>query len=110
MFWIILAHTGLLTLLLGQENPNEYTILKGKLEFQFVIGTDKAVDTFFLISGILMSYTTIHKLRKGKIGFSSVAVKAPLFTFLRFLRLSPLYGFVIFAHRQRPSPRGPPRR
>ena len=105
MFWIILAHTGLLTLLLGQENPNEYTILKGKLEFQFVIGTDKAVDTFFLISGILMSYTTIHKLRKGKIGFSSVAVKAPLFTFLRFLRLSPLYGFVIFAHRQRPSPR-----
>ena len=69
---------------------------KGKLESQFVVGTDKAVDTFFLISGILMSYTTINKLRKGKTGAAAVATKAPLFTFLRVLRLSPLYGFVIF--------------
>jgi peptidoglycan/LPS O-acetylase OafA/YrhL len=96
MFWIILAHTGLLTLLLGQEDPNTYLILKEKLEFQFVVATDKAVDTFFLISGILMSYTTINKLRKGKTGAGAVAVKAPLFTFLRFLRLTPMYGFVIF--------------
>jgi len=86
----------LLTLLLGMEDPLEAIKFKGKLESQFVVGTDKAVDTFFLISGILMSYTTINKLRKGKTGAAAVATKAPLFTFLRVLRLSPLYGFVIF--------------
>ena len=89
-------HSTLMSVHIRNKTQKEFLIEKGKLEFQFELAADKAVDTFFCISGILMSYTTINKLRKGKTGFSSVAVKTPLFTFLRFLRLTPMYSFVIF--------------
>jgi hypothetical protein len=62
MFMIILAHSALLSLMLGQQTTTFYLDYEHKFDSAFVMGVDKAVDTFFLISGILMSYTTIGTL------------------------------------------------
>jgi hypothetical protein len=59
---IILAHSALLSLMLGQDTTTGYMTYEEKLSSQFVLGVDKAVDTFFLISGILMAYVTTSLL------------------------------------------------
>jgi hypothetical protein len=50
--------------------------------------TDKAVDTFFLVGGLLMAYTTIGKIRSksGSVDVAKACGKVPLFVFIRFLR------------------------
>lgn len=95
MFQIILVHSGLLTLLVGQQTSNSYLNFIAMFRSQFLISTDKAVDTFFLISGLLMAYTTINKLRKGRQSLGGAVGKTGLFTMLRFFRLVPLYGVVL---------------
>ena len=82
----------------GQQTSNSYLDFLHQFRSQFLISTDKAVDTFFLISGILMAYTTINKLRKGKQSFAGALGKTGLFTLLRFFRLVPLYGTVLFTY------------
>jgi hypothetical protein len=86
MFQIIMAHTCLLTLLVGQQSTGTYLNFIAKFSSQFAIGTDKAVDSFFMISGILLSYTTLGKLRSGRQSLAGIPVKTGIFTFLHSAR------------------------
>lgn len=110
MIWIILGHTCLLSYAIGESashlptSPNEtytrgldrYTDVLHTFEEQFQINADKAVDTFFLISFMLMGYALIGRLRKGSQALGKLPAQSAKFLFLRWLRLTPLYAFVLF--------------
>jgi len=93
MFWVILGHTFLWGLSYGvTANVIEATETVPKpFYFQPVDNSFLSVDSFFVMSGLLLSYLTIREMdrRKGKFPFS-------LFYVHRILRLSPAYYFVVF--------------
>eukprot|EP00038_Savillea_parva_P010749 m.192514 g.192514 ORF g.192514 m.192514 type:complete len:712 (+) comp18666_c0_seq1:203-2338(+) len=91
MMWIILAHTQLVGLSLGTDNQNAETLMKKTLPQQFTLGSSLAIDIFFFLSGMLTTFTLLQRMRKnGKNKFP-----APIFILLRYLRLTPLYVYVL---------------
>eukprot|EP00040_Diaphanoeca_grandis_P026045 m.145211 g.145211 ORF g.145211 m.145211 type:complete len:645 (+) comp30428_c0_seq2:1589-3523(+) len=91
MMWIILAHTTLLVCLLGTDDQD--ALLEGleTVPQQFTLGASLAVDTFFFLSGLLTTYTLLRRMRKG----NKNSFPAGMFILLRFLRLTPLYAFIL---------------
>ena len=93
MFWIILSHAFVNgTNFQIADNPlyvkdNSYT----RFTFQVICNGFLAVDNFLLLSGMLITYLVLREMdrRKGKI---------PLVFFYlhRYVRISPLYYFVLF--------------
>ncbi|XP_054763497.2 nose resistant to fluoxetine protein 6-like [Lytechinus pictus] len=85
MFWIILLHCNLF--LYGSKKlDNYYTILSTSTKFPRMAihyGTF-GVDTFFVIGGLLVTYTTLLKLRK-----SDGQMNWLMFYFHRYWRLTP---------------------
>lgn len=62
-----------------------------------------AVDTFFFMSGFLACLTILRGLRPTpqselKVTFLGFCQRAPLAVVRRYLRLTPVYAFVIFAY------------
>eukprot|EP00041_Stephanoeca_diplocostata_P013570 m.238277 g.238277 ORF g.238277 m.238277 type:complete len:637 (+) comp19387_c0_seq3:300-2210(+) len=92
MLWIILAHTTLLVTLLGTDDQNEMLENMESLPQQFTLGASLAVDTFFFLSGLLTTYTLLRRMRKS----NTNSFPAGMFVLLRFLRLTPLYAFLLF--------------
>ena len=95
MFWIILGHTFALGNLhphYGFKNIQEIseTVYK-HFFFQVVSNIDFAVDSFFVLSGVLLSYLSIKEIdrHQGKFPFLSFYVH-------RLLRLSPAYYLSVF--------------
>lgn len=93
MFWVILGHTFLWGLdyeVTANIKEAVETVPKRFL-YQPVNNAFFSVDTFFVLSGLLLSYLGIREMehRKGKFPF--------VFFYLhRVLRLSPAYYFVVF--------------
>ncbi|XP_033116068.1 nose resistant to fluoxetine protein 6-like [Anneissia japonica] len=86
MFWIILGHTAQF---MGYRLDNITYVLTTLLpKFYFVIlwQATFAVDTFFLLSGLLLCYLTLKTLKKcdGKLNWG-------LFYFHRWWRITPAY-------------------
>ena len=97
MFWIILGHTfawGNLHPYYGFTNTQKIseTVYKHIL-FQIVNNIDFAVDSFFVLSGVLLSYLSIKEMdrHQGKFPFLSFYVH-------RLLRLSPVYYLSVLIH------------
>ena len=93
MFWVILGHTLLWTL---HFSNNSLYVLKyevPKFTFQANISAPFAVDTFFLLSGVLVAYLTLRKMAKLKGKFPVL-----LYYVHRFLRITPAYAFVLFSY------------
>eukprot|EP00035_Acanthoeca_spectabilis_P006177 m.121578 g.121578 ORF g.121578 m.121578 type:complete len:721 (-) comp13389_c0_seq2:129-2291(-) len=91
MMWIILAHTQLVGLSLGTDNQDAKSLMKESLPQQFTLGSSLAIDIFFFLSGMLTTFTLLQRMRKnGKNKFP-----APIFILLRYLRLTPLYAYVL---------------
>ena len=59
---------------------------------QFTLGASLAVDTFFFLSGLLTTFTLLKRMRKS----SKTSFPAGKFILLRFLRLTPLYAYILF--------------
>ena len=72
MFMIILAHSALLSLMLGQDTTTGYMTYEEKLSSQFVLGVDKAVDTFF--AQVANRKDLAGKVRRVKNGYLFVHV------------------------------------
>ncbi|XP_023242684.1 nose resistant to fluoxetine protein 6-like isoform X1 [Centruroides sculpturatus] len=88
--WIIYSHSHLYVdtqsiagILIYKEFFKEYF-------YQFVANGTLSVDTFFFISGLLVSYNTITLVKKHKKKFN-----IPVFIIYRFFRLTPTYAVVI---------------
>ncbi|XP_072034489.1 O-acyltransferase like protein-like [Amphiura filiformis] len=91
MFWIILGHTWQFLGTYRADNPlYMYTQLLPKFWAQTVLHAVFGVDTFFLLSGLLLAYLTLKALKKGdgKINWG-------LFIFHRFYRITPLYMLIL---------------
>ncbi|XP_044728550.1 nose resistant to fluoxetine protein 6-like [Chrysoperla carnea] len=55
-----------------------------------VLRGDLWVDTFFIVSGLLLSYLSLCQFEKGK------KLNPAMLVILRYLRLTPLYAIVVF--------------
>ena len=95
MFWVILGHTFLWGLFYRVTDNAVYAIenVPKTFAFQPVANSYLSVDSFFVMSGLLLSYLGIKEMerRKGKFPFVFFYVH-------RILRLSPAYYFVLFAY------------
>lgn len=101
MLWIILGHTANFFFLIGfsnwrdfwnNQNYNSKDPVAGYWSMQFfVYSAGFAVDTFFFLSGFLSALVLYRKLEKGQ------RVSFPMAVFGRFLRLIPVYAFIIMA-------------
>ncbi|KAJ8021165.1 Nose resistant to fluoxetine protein 6 [Holothuria leucospilota] len=87
MFWIIWGHTNQFLLFGRLDNPFDVlTNVLGQFWFRITTEATFSVDTFFVLSGLLLTYLTLKHLAKseGKLNWF-------LFVFHRFWRITPLY-------------------
>ena len=93
MFWVILGHTVVWALQFNVvTNVLEvFQTVPKRFLFQIVDNAFFAVDSFFVLSGLLLSFLSVKEIeqRRGKFPFISFYVH-------RLLRLSPSYYFVVF--------------
>ena len=91
MFWVILAHTHFLALETGLDNITHLVTTMSRFSFQPLCNAFFAVDTFFVMSGLLVTYLSMRQMKRKKGRF-------PFLTYYlhRYLRLTPTYAFVLF--------------
>ena len=93
MFWVILGHTYFfLFILSGFKNLSHLsTNFVPRFSAQVVMNGFFSVDSFFFLSGVLVSYLTFREMarRNGKFPFVTYYLH-------RILRLTPTYMFVLF--------------
>eukprot|EP00117_Sycon_ciliatum_P045788 scpid27098/ scgid32871/ Nose resistant to fluoxetine protein 6 len=90
MAWIILGHTYLWPQFVGCSNLREMSIMTSQISFQLVLNSTFAVDSFFVLSGMLVMFWTLRHVGNDGGTFSVVKFYAH-----RFLRLTPAYMFVL---------------
>ena len=95
MFWVILGHTFLwgIEFDLIADIKKMYETVPKRFLFQPVANLSFSVDSFFVLSGLLVSYLSIREMdrRQGKFPFIS-------FYLHRLLRLSPTYYFTVLIY------------
>ncbi|GFO43629.1 nose resistant to fluoxetine protein 6-like [Plakobranchus ocellatus] len=88
--WVVLGHTVILLTYVG-DNIGAYSqkALK-RWTFQVIINGTFSVDTFFVLSGLLVSYLTLSELKRsaGKLNWL-------MFYVHRYLRLTPVYMIIL---------------
>ena len=92
MFWVILGHAQLGALSPGIiDNPTAIKTVMSHFTFQAVGNAFFAVDSFFFLSAVLVSYLTLRQMKKrnGRFPFLHFYIH-------RYLRLTPTYAFVLF--------------
>jgi peptidoglycan/LPS O-acetylase OafA/YrhL len=93
MGWVILAHTFLWVLQTHSFKAPLYTVEHATHRFSFQAMSNGffAVDSFFFLSGALVSYLTLREMERKKGRF-------PVITYYihRYLRLTMVYAFVLF--------------
>ena len=92
MQWVILGHT-LLVLVSGNvDNPTTLVLdVAKRFSMQPIVNATVSVDTFFVISGFLLAYVSLRKLRKifanKSVSFMDSVKIIASFTFHRWLRI-----------------------
>ncbi|XP_048778807.2 nose resistant to fluoxetine protein 6-like isoform X3 [Ostrea edulis] len=88
--WVVLGHT--YSSVFNKMN-NSYAIsLSKRWTFQTVLNAQVSVDSFFALSGLLLSYLTLKEMKRGKGKFR---INWLMFYFHRFWRLTPVYMIVL---------------
>ena len=101
MAWIILGHTFLMPqAIAGYDNPDEVVGNYGaqnSYSIQLILGAEIGVDSFFFLSGFLLSHLTLAKLAKpGAKAFGVIQwVQAMVY---RYLRLTPSFAFAMLVY------------
>lgn len=88
MWWVILGHTYVFNIGL-LDNVLDFVELLKRFSFQAIMNATYSVDTFFFMSGLLVAYTVMKKLRDGG------NINWAIFYIHRFWRLTPVYAFAI---------------
>ena len=95
MFWVILGHTyyWVLSYNVAANSKEVVETFPKRFLFQLVVNFTFSVDTFFVLSGLLLSYLSIKDMerRQGKFPFI-------LFYVHRLIRLSPGYYLSVFIY------------
>ena len=89
MFWVILGHTYDFSLT-NFNNVLSFESIISRFSFQPIINGNLSVDTFFFLSGVLVTYLTLRQMKKMS--------RFPFLHYYahRYLRLTPIYAFVLF--------------
>ncbi|XP_074654644.1 nose resistant to fluoxetine protein 6-like isoform X2 [Tubulanus polymorphus] len=97
MTWVILGHTIVFVAFGGGvENPLWFYLTELKdWRFQAIINATVSVDSFFLLSGMLMTYLFMKQL--DQVG-SPKKINWLMFYFHRFWRLTPAYMLVLMVY------------
>lgn len=95
MFWVILGHTYYWTLLEQKFTNPLYvgTHVVKQFSMQAITNAFFSVDSFFFLSGTLVSYLTLREMERRKGIF-----RFPILTYYihRYLRLTMVYAFLLF--------------
>lgn len=101
MLWIILGHSYLMPQGISGyanaevivENPLNPDVAGRNVLFGFVVSAQSAVDTFFFLSGFLLSYLTLKELRarSGKLDVMAAVL-------LRYIRLTPSLALAMIVY------------
>ncbi|XP_014662242.1 PREDICTED: nose resistant to fluoxetine protein 6-like, partial [Priapulus caudatus] len=89
MSWVILGHTYVFSASIW-NNPIRFKDVIGAFGFQAIDNATFSVDSFFVLSGLLVGYLTLKEIKKndGKVFW-------PLYYFHRFWRLTPVYMLLL---------------
>jgi hypothetical protein len=98
MLWVVYGHVVLqstIGLQIPLANPSAVDYQLQDFSMTYVRGAEYSVDTFFFMSGLLATHGILEAMnshRMPKLGFTSYF----LLIFVRFIRLTPIYMFVLF--------------
>ncbi|KAK6631779.1 hypothetical protein RUM43_013843 [Polyplax serrata] len=94
--WVVLVHTYLQIFAIG-ENKGLRALTEKKFIYQLVGNATYSVDSFFIISGLLVSYLYFKVSRRDNHvnGFFKIVGKFTTLILYRFIRLTPVYIVVI---------------
>ncbi|XP_077994444.1 nose resistant to fluoxetine protein 6-like [Glandiceps talaboti] len=90
MWWVILGHSVTFTMGFSDNGFTYAQDVMPRFTFQAILNATFSVDTFFFLSGLLVTYLTLRELMEGR------KINWFLFYFHRFWRLTPVYMFVLF--------------
>ncbi|KAL4225568.1 hypothetical protein ACF0H5_016256 [Mactra antiquata] len=95
MSWVILGHTYAFSMFSGQNTLPFITEHIQRFSFLAILNATVSVDSFFLLSGLLVSYLSLKELKKvgGPGNF-----RWGMFYFHRFWRLTPTYGLIMLLY------------
>ena len=95
MFWIILSHVQLWPSFFASNRTSYIRDTTTRFSYRVLPSGILAVDSFLLMSGLLVTYLTLRQLnkRKGKLKFT-----LSMYYIHRILRLTPVYIFVLFTY------------
>ena len=99
LFWVVTGHVYATIPGLASNLADCLTNVLGRWSMQVILQADVSVDTFFVLSGFLSAYVGLRKMEKVMNSGPSACACILLFLkamFLRYLRLVPLLGFVIW--------------
>ncbi|XP_033118038.1 nose resistant to fluoxetine protein 6-like [Anneissia japonica] len=90
LWWVILGHNYVFVATI-LSNPSKILDVLSRFTFQAIGNATFSVDSFFFLSGLLITYLTLKYLRNnnGKLNWV-------MFYVHRYLRLTPVYMLVIF--------------
>jgi peptidoglycan/LPS O-acetylase OafA/YrhL len=99
MAWIILGHTFLMPQgISGYQNEEDIAVsplntdtAERNILFSFILSAQSGVDTFFFLSGFLLSYLTLKELRQGRMRVLAAII-------LRYVRLTPSLALVMLVY------------
>ncbi|XP_048237969.1 O-acyltransferase like protein-like [Haliotis rufescens] len=93
--WVILGHTYLYFIMSNAENPKAAMKLMQGFSFQIMINATLSVDSFFVLSGLLVTYLFLKETEKA----GGLKVKHMILYYVhRFWRLTPTYAYLMFIY------------
>ncbi|KAL4219668.1 hypothetical protein ACF0H5_022240 [Mactra antiquata] len=95
MTWVILGHTYVFSLRNGDNTVEFLGHMYKRFSFQAIENETVAVDTFFVLSGLLVAYLSLREMKKrgGPTKFNWL-----MFYFHRFWRLTPPYMLLLMLY------------
>ncbi|XP_057365447.1 nose resistant to fluoxetine protein 6-like [Daphnia carinata] len=88
--WVVLGHTWLKGIMSNVINPNMVVEEAMRWEMETIINATVSVDSFFLMSGLLVSHLLLRELDRNEGKFNVL-----LFYVHRYLRLTPVYAIIL---------------
>ena len=97
MFWVIGGHTVYVSYLVFDNSFSSLKDITEEFLYQPILNGYNSVDSFFFLSGLLVSYLTMREMSRRKERGAKLANIFPFVTYYlhRILRLTPAYAFVV---------------
>ncbi|XP_046563523.1 nose resistant to fluoxetine protein 6-like [Haliotis rubra] len=97
MAWVILGHAVSWDGLMSYENVTDYAEWSRRFTMQFIVSASVAVDTFFLLSGCLLTFLFLRECDKSARG-KPTATQMVIYYIHRWWRLTPVYMIIIMVY------------